>query len=259
MLSPLSSPAPRRAAGTGLSAALHLAAVAVIIFGLPDFKRPAESATVIPVEFLVLPKPEPQPQPQLQPPPPPAPPPAKPEIAEAPPPKPTTPPPAAAAGARGCPPRQGRQIRQGGARIRQGVEPPQEAKRPDQPDEGVDKPDDSKTVVIGRWLLDPLTVKHTGHPCGDATENGTLELTGERGPGQFHGTLRTHVRWTRCPPQVASYYVELRIKGNTVLMVGSGFADQGTKSGDVISLRDAYGTSIWRRQKLPAAQSRGSR
>jgi hypothetical protein len=253
VLSPLSSPAPRRAAGTGLSAALHLAAVAVIIFGLPDFKRPAESATVIPVEFVTLP----EPQPQLQPPPPPPPPP-KPAIAEAPPQEPTKPPPPTLEDVRPDKANKGEKPDKSN-KAEETDSAPQEAKRPDPSDETVGKPDDSKTVVIGRWLLDPLTVKHTGHPCGDATENGTLELTGERGPGQFHGTLRTHVHWTRCPPQVASYYVELRIKGNTVLMVGSGFADQGTKNGDIMSLRDAYGTSVWRRQTLPAAKPQTNR
>jgi hypothetical protein len=238
VLSLLSSPAPRRGLGTGLSAALHLAAVAIIIFGLPDFKRPAESATVIPVEFLTeVPAP---------PPPPPAPePPAQPDVAAVPP----TPPP---------PPKPALEdVRPDTDKTADGA--PQEANRTDKPDSGVDKPEDSKTKVIGRWLLDPLTVKHTGHPCGDATENGTLELIGERGPGAYHGTLRTHVRWTRCAPQVASYYVELRIKGNDVIMVGSGFADQGTKNGDVISLRDAYGVSVWRRQKLPEKNATGGR
>lgn len=232
MLSPLSSLAPRRAAGTGLSALLHLAAVAIVIFGLPDLRLPARSETVIPVEILQLPEPEPQPEP-----------PAKPETAEASPKAPTQPSDRARPTLEDVRPDQSDK----------GDAGPQEASRTDKPADGADKSDD-KSTVIGRWLLDPLTVKHTGHPCGDATENGTLELIGERGPGAFHGTLKTHVRWTRCPATVASYYVELRIKGSDVLMVGSGFADRGTMTGDIMSLRDAYGVSTWRRQKLPPAQ-----
>ncbi|HVO17505.1 MAG TPA: hypothetical protein VMV26_19950 [Alphaproteobacteria bacterium] len=227
MLPTLSSPAPGRAAGTGLSAALHLAALALIIFGLPDLPHLPDKPTAIPVEFLQLP----EPQPQV---------PVTPQTAEKPPAEETTPP------DRARPTLE--DVRPDGPN--KDAAAPQEAKRTDQPDDGVGKPDD-KTKVIGRWLLEPLTIKHTGHPCGDATESGTLELIGERGPGAFHGTLRTHVRWTRCAPQIASYYVELRIKGDTVLMVGSGFADSGTVSGDTMSLRDAYGVSLWRKQKLP--------
>ena len=66
---------------------------------------------------------------------------------------------------------------------------------------------------------------------------------------------RSKWSWTRCPPQVARFYVELRIKGDKVLMVGSGFADEGTKQGDIMRLRDVYGVSIWRRQDLPKAPS----
>ena len=234
MLSTLSSPAPGRAAGTGLSAALHLAALALILFGLPDLPRLPDKPTVIPVEFVNLPEPQPQPSAEA---------PATPETAEKPPAAPTTPP------DRASPTLE--DVRPDGPNKSDAA--PQEATRTDEPDDGALKPDD-KTAVIGRWLLEPLTVKHTGHPCGDATESGTLELTGERGPGEFHGTLRTHVRWTRCPAQVASYYVEVRIKGDAVLMVGSGFADSGTVAGDTMSLRDAYGVSVWRKQKLPPQQ-----
>lgn len=230
MLSTLSSPAPGRAAGTGLSAALHLAALALVIFGLPDLPRLPDKPTAIPVEFVQLP----EPQPQIT---------ATPTTTEKPPAEETAPPDRARPTLEDVRP----------AGPDKDAAAPQEAKRTDQPDDGVGKPDET-AKVIGRWVLEPLTVKHTGHPCGDATESGTLELIGERGPGAFHGTLRTHVRWTRCAPQVASYYVELRIKGDTVLMVGSGFADSGTVNGDTMSLRDAYGVSLWRKQKLPPQQ-----
>jgi hypothetical protein len=237
VLSTLSSPAPGRAAGTGLSAALHLAALALIIFGLPDLPRLPDKPTAIPVEFVELPKPQPLPQPQ-----------PTPQTAEKPPAEETRPP--------DRPKPTLEDVRPDGPAKDSAA--PQEAKRSDVPDEGVGKPDE-KSKVIGRWLLEPLMVKHSGHPCGDATENGTLELLGERGPGEFHGTLRTHVRWTRCAPQIASFYVELRIKGDTVLMVGSGFADSGTVSGDTMSLRDAYGVSVWRKQKLPAGNANSRR
>jgi hypothetical protein len=238
VLSTLSSPAPHRGAATGLSAALHLAAVAILLFGLPDLdlRRPVENETAIPVEFVQLPPPEPEPakpDPAI-----------KPEIAEAPPEPPARPRPTL------------EDIRPD-AQEEAGPPPPlEEAKRTEEPADGAKKSDE-KSAVIGRWLLDPLTIKQTGHPCGDASESGTLDLIGERGPGEFHGTLKTHVRWTRCPPQVATFYVELRIKGNTVLMVGSGFADHGTVTGDVMSLKDVYGVSTWRRQKTPARPPAG--
>jgi hypothetical protein len=228
VLSPLSSPAPRRALGTGLSAAIHLAVLALVIFGLPDLPRLAETETAIPVQIVQLPPPEPaKPDPAIRPP-----------VAEKPPEPPARPLPTLE-DVRPDTPEEG------------GSKAPQEAKRTDDPAEGAKKSDET-SAVIGRWLLQPLAVKHTGHPCGDAFESGTLDLIGERGPGQYHGTLKTHVRWTRCAPQVASFYVELRIKGSEVILVGSGFVDTGTVTGDVMSLKDAYGVSVWRRQKVPA-------
>ena len=268
MLSPLSTPAPGRVVGTGLSAVLHLAVVALVVFGLPDLERPAHSETVIPITIVPPPQPEPEPakpepetarkppEPETKPevaetPPPPKPakpePQAKPEIAEKPPEAPEPPAPAKPAL---------EDIRPDATDEAPAPDAaPQEAKRTDGPAD-ITKPSDKAAAVIGRWILQPLTVKHTGHPCGDASESGTIDLIGERGPGAYHGTLRTHVKWTRCPAQVASYYIELRIKGSDVLMVGSGFVDSGTVNGDVMSLKDAYGVSIWRRQKTPPAPAR---
>ena len=131
MLSPLSSLAPRRAAGTGLSALLHLAAVAIVIFGLPDLRLPARSETVIPVEILQLPEPEPQPEP-----------PAKPETAEASPKAPTQPSDRARPTLEDVRPDQSDK----------GDAGPQEASRTDKPADGADKSDDKSTVMV-RWVV----------------------------------------------------------------------------------------------------------
>jgi hypothetical protein len=220
-----------------LSAVLHLAAVALLVFEMHGVSAPAELETAIPVALVRLPEPAPPPEPAR---PDPA---IRPEIAEPPPEPPLR-------------PRQALEEIRPDAPEQDGIAAPQEAKRPDEPADGVAMSDE-KAAVLGRWRLDPLTLRQTGHPCGDASESGTLDLIGERGPGEYHGTLKTHVQWTRCPPQAATYYVELRIKDGTAVMVGSGFADRGTVDGDVMKLRDAYGVSVWRRQPVaPAAPGR---
>ena len=237
MLSLLSSPASGRGAGTGLSAVLHLAAVALLVFGLPDLPRPSEAESAIPVTFVPAPPPDaPQdlarPDPAIQP-----------EKAETPPAEPP------------LRPRPVLEDIRPEAPDEAAPPSPQETARIEEPADGAERSDE-KSALLGRWRLEPLTLRRTGHPCGDASASGSLDLIGERGPGAYHGTLKTWVRWTRCPPQVASYYVELRVKDGGVVMVGAGFADRGTLEGDVMRLKDAYGTSVWRRQKGAAPAGR---
>ena len=67
---------------------------------------------------------------------------------------------------------------------------------------------------------------------------------------RFFGSLRTTIRWTRCPPEGAVYKIVLLIRGNRVVMLDAGgVLDSGLIQGNVMVLKDAYGRSVWRRTR----------
>lgn len=245
----LSRTVVRPGIGPALSAVLHLAAITVAVLGLPDWRRTAATETVVPVEVVLRPapaievpaeteKPQDPPEPESaaaqasEPPPPPAE--EAPSAEEA---SPAMEPPTVESGAE-----------EAETALPDSIVTPdvQEAARTDgAPD--TEAPPQDRAPLIGRWLLEPLSL-NSGDRCGVALVTGRLDLTASSGPDGFSGVLHTRVRWAHCPTQSANYRVELRVTGNDVVLVGAGFADRGTMSGDRMRLRDAYGVSVWRRQ-----------
>ena len=102
--------------------------------------------------------------------------------------------------------------------------------------------------LVGRWILQPLKV-NLKHRCGKASLSGVINLTKKRG-NRFFGSLRTTIRWTRCPPEGAVHKIVLLIRGNRVVMLDAGgVLDSGLIQGNVMVLKDAYGRSVWRRTR----------
>ena len=102
--------------------------------------------------------------------------------------------------------------------------------------------------LVGRWILQPLEV-NLKHRCGRASISGVIDLTRKRG-NRFYGSLRTTIRWARCPPEGAVYQIELLIRGDRVVMRDAGgVLDRGLIRGNIMVLKDAYGRSVWRRSK----------
>ena len=102
--------------------------------------------------------------------------------------------------------------------------------------------------LVGRWILQPLKV-NLKHRCGKASPSGVINLTKKRG-NRFFGSLRTTIRWTRCPPEGAVHKIVLLIRGNRVVMLDAGgVLDSGLIQGNVMVLKDAYGRSVWRRTR----------
>ncbi len=102
--------------------------------------------------------------------------------------------------------------------------------------------------LVGRWVLQPLKV-NLQHRCGKAAISGFINLTKKRG-NRFFGTLRTTLRWTHCPPEGVLRRIVLVIRGNRVVLRDSGGGvSRGLIQGNLMSLRDSYGQSIWVRSR----------
>ncbi len=102
--------------------------------------------------------------------------------------------------------------------------------------------------LVGRWILQPLRV-NLKHRCGSAAISGVINLTRKRG-NRFFGSLRTTIRWAGCPPEGAVYQIVLVIRGDRVVMLDAGgVLDSGLIKGNIMILKDAYGRSVWRRDR----------
>lgn len=98
--------------------------------------------------------------------------------------------------------------------------------------------------LVGRWILQPLKV-NLREPCGRASISGFINLTKKRG-NRFFGTLRTTIRWARCPPEGMLRQIVLLIRGNRVVLRDSGGGvSRGLIQGNVMTLKDPYGRSVW--------------
>lgn len=102
--------------------------------------------------------------------------------------------------------------------------------------------------LVGRWILQPLKV-NLQHRCGKASISGFINLTKKRG-NRFFGTLRTTLRWAHCPPEGMLRRIVLVIRGNRVVLRDSGGGvSRGLIQGNLMSLRDSYGQSVWVRSQ----------
>jgi len=118
---------------------------------------------------------------------------------------------------------------------------------------GVPSPDAKKKLQVSKWVLDPLPLD-VGNRCGKQLVTGTMTLVSD--PARANGNdirylaeIRTVVRWERCPPQRGLYtYVLLRRGTRVYLVDAAGLQDHGVMRGNLMVLRDEFGSATWRRQ-----------